>query len=371
MNRVTRINMLAGATIATALFLSGCSSNEEEAIVEKEVIRPVKLLTIKATDAINIRRFPAELKASEEADLAFRVGGQLMKMHVASGKRVNKGELLAELDPTDFKLQVELAQANQTLAEAQFKRIQSMLKQGATTQSQYDSTKATLDQANNALQSARNQLKYTKIYAPFNGVIASVETENFQYVAAAQPLMHLQNIDKLEVDFQIPENLVVSIRSTEAEYKANVVVDVAPEDNLYGVYKEHKTTPDQNTKAYDVTLSLVRESGTTQHTLLPGMTANVDIDLSQLIGAKKHFVVPVDAVLRHEDTSTGKAHSVVWVFNESTSTVETRNVELGTLEGNQIEILSGLKVGDQVVAAGVSSLTESMHVRPWKRERGL
>lgn len=370
MNRVKRINTMAGMAIIATLLITGCSPDETDITVEKEIIRPVKLMTIKSTDAINVRRFPAELQASEEVDLAFRVSGQIIKLNVTSGQRVQKGNLLATLDPTDFQLQIELAQANQRLAEAQFKRIQTMLKQNATTRSQYDSSKVALDQANNALQTAKNQLRYTKVYAPFDGVIASVDTEEFQYVGATQKLMHIQNIDRLEVDFQVPESLVVSIRSTQSNYAPVVTVDVAPEDELFGIYKEHKTTPDPSTKAYDVTLSLIREDHQ-EHTLLPGMTANVDIDLNQLIGEMKYFIVPVEAVLRHENTATGLSESSVWIFNESTNKVEARAVKLGVLHGDSIEIVEGLKENDRVVTAGVHTLTESMQVRPWTRERGL
>lgn len=366
-----RTNLMMGVTLIASLLLTACSSDQnDDAVVEKDIIRPVKLITIESTDAINIRRFPAELKASEEADLAFRVGGQLMQLNVVSGQRVKKGELLASLDPTDFKLQVELAQANQYLADAQFKRIQTIFKQNATTKSEYDSAKASLDQANNALQSAKNQMQYTQVFAPFDGVIASVDTENFQYVSATQTLMHIQNIDNLDVEFQVPESLVVSIKSTKSDYRAKVVVDVAPEEELYGAYKEHNTTPDNTTMAYDVTLKLIRQ-GKTVNTLLPGMTANVDLDLSAILGTKKHITVPVEAVLRHEDTSTGQSSSTVWVFNGETNKLEARTVTLGSLQGNHVEIISGLNAGEQIVAAGVYSLTETMQVRPWTRERGL
>lgn len=371
MNRLSGKTRLFGAMLLTTVALVGCSGEEDaQAQTTEEIVRPVKLLTIEATNAVNIRRFPAELQASEEADLAFRVGGQIIKLDAISGQRVKKGQLLATLDPTDYQLQVELAEANQQLAQAQFERIQTMLKQNAATRSQFDSAKANLDQSNNALQTARNQLKYTKVYAPFSGVIASVDTENFQYVSATQKLMHIQDIDNLEVSFQIPENLVASIRSTKSGYTPQVTIDVAPEDVLYGKYKEHKTTPDVSTKAYDVTLSLLR-TGQSQHTLLPGMTANVDIDLEQLLGSVKHFTVPVEAVLRQENTTTGEAESAVWVYNKATQKVEARAVKLGVLQGNSIEIIEGLKVGDQVVTAGVHTLTANMMVRPWTRERGL
>ncbi|KZN15042.1 efflux RND transporter periplasmic adaptor subunit [Marinomonas sp. TW1] len=370
MARAKRLNMMIGVTLATSLFLTACSSDSpEETSVEENIIRPVKLLTIESTDAINIRRFPAELQASEEADIAFRVGGQLQTLNVVAGQRVKKGDLLATLDPTDFKLEVELAEANQRLAEAQFKRIQTIFKQNATTKAEYDSSKANLDQANNALQTARNQLKYTKVYAPFNGVISNVDTENFQYVSAAQPLMHIQDIDNLDVEFEVPESLVVSIKGTHSDYHPRVIVDVAPTEVFHASYKEHNTSPNATTMAYEVTMHLIRNSN--QHTLLPGMTANVDIDVSTLLGTERHITVPVEAVMRHENTQTGEANSIVWVFNPDANKVVSRAIEVGALEGTQVEIIDGVSPGEQIVAAGIHSLTEGMEVRPWTRERGL
>ncbi|REG79532.1 efflux RND transporter periplasmic adaptor subunit [Marinomonas pollencensis] len=358
------------AILGLSLLLTACSSDNEDANLAKEVVRPVKLITIGSTEAINIRRFPGELKASQDADLALRVGGQLIKLNVVDGQRVKKGELLAELDPTDFKLEVELAQANQDLAKAQFDRTQIMLKRNATSKSQFDEAKATLAQADNALESAKNQLKYTKLYAPFDGVISSTSTENFQYVSATQTLMHIQDLDNLEVEFQVPESLVVSIKSAQNHYQPKVLVDVAPDAVYQGAYKEHKTMPDQSTMAYDVTLSLIRE-GAKQHTLLPGMTANVDMDLSKLLGVTKHIVVPVEAVVQTEDPNTGEAQSTVWVYQADNQTVTKKAVELGALKGSMIEIRSGLEPGEQIVAAGVDGLTAAMKVRPWTRERGL
>ncbi|BFM49596.1 efflux RND transporter periplasmic adaptor subunit [Marinomonas sp. THO17] len=371
MIRAKRLNLMMGITLATSLLLTACSpESTEETAAEKDIIRPVKLLTIQSTDAINIRRFPAELQASEEADIAFRVGGQLQTLNVIAGQRVKKGDLLATLDPTDFKLEVELAQANQRLADAQFKRIQAIFKQNATTKAEYDSSKANLDQANNALQTARNQLKYTKVYAPFDGVIATVDTENYQYVSAAQALMHIQNIDQLDVDFEVPESLVVSIKGTHSNYRPRVIVDVAPNEVFSAAYKEHNTSPNSTTMAYKVTMHLIRGDNN-HHTLLPGMTANVDIDVSILLGTKRHITVPVEAVMRHENIDTGESNSTVWVFNPDSNKVSSRMVELGALEGTQVEIINGISPGEQVVAAGIHSLTEGMEVRPWTRERGL
>ncbi|MEJ2419845.1 MAG: efflux RND transporter periplasmic adaptor subunit [Exilibacterium sp.] len=232
----------------------------------------------------------------EEADLAFRVGGQLAVLDVMAGQQVKKGELLARLDATDYRLQVELREANHRLAKSQFQRLKVMLPQGGATQSQFDEAKATLDQAANALQQAKNQLAYTHLYAPYDGVISSVSTENYQYVNATQPLMHLQNNQVLDVEFQVPENLIARLYRVNYQYQPKVLIDVIPGRVYNSHYREHTTTPDSYTKAYDVSLTLERPEQD-DVVLLPGMTATVEIDLRELLQHNRQaLLVPVEAV---------------------------------------------------------------------------
>lgn len=354
--------------IATAALLSGCAPEETTEVTEA-VIRPVKLYTIKATDLVSVRHFPAELKASNEADLAFRVGGQVSKLEVKEGEHVKRGQLLASLDPTDYQLQVELSQANYTLAKVQFDRIKVMLSQKATTQAQFDEAKASLDQAANALENAKNQLGYTELRAPYDGVIASLSIDNFEYVGATQTILHIQNIEQMDVEFQIPERLVANIQKVALQYRPTVSIDAVPNVKFEGVYKEHRTTPDVMTKSYDATISLVNTSKANIN-LLPGMTATVDLDISQISGQPTHITVPIEAVMRQQG-SEGSSDSIVWIYNSEQGHVSPRKVTLGDMTEDSIEIVSGVEPGEQVVAAGVHGLTEAMQVRPWTRERGI
>lgn len=354
--------------LTTTALLTGCS-NEESNSLEEEIIRPVKLFTVDATDAVSIRHFPAELKASEEANLAFRVGGQVTQLNVREGQHVKQGELLASLDPTDYQLKVELSQANYKLAKAQFDRIKTMVAKNAATQAQFDEAKATLDQTENALETAKNQLGYSELRAPYDGVIASLSIENYEYVAATQTILHIQNIEQMDVDFQIPERLVANIKKVALQYHPQVSIDAVPDQVFEAVYKEHRTAPDMTTKSYDATISLLN-TDQAEVNLLPGMTATVDLDISQISGQPKHITVPIEAVMRQQKDD-GSSHSIVWVYDSEANTVNPRQVELGNMTQDSIEIMSGLKPGEQVVAAGVNSLTSDMQVRPWKREGGI
>lgn len=355
-------------TFAATAFLAGCSS-EENLETTTQVIRPVKLYTIDATDVVSIRHFPAELKASDEADLAFRVGGQITRLEVKEGQRVERGQLLASLDPTDYQLQVELSQANYKLAKAQFDRIKTMLAKNATTQAQFDEAKATLDQTENALETAKNQLGYSELRAPYDGVIASLSIDNYEYVGATQTILHIQNIEQMDVEFQIPERLVANIQKVALQYHPQVSIDAVPSQTFEAVYKEHRTTPDVTTKSYDATISLL-DTEDAPINLLPGMTATVDLDISQISGKPTHITVPIEAVMRRQ-TSEGNSQSVVWVYDPAAGTVSPREVSLGDMTNASIEITTGLNPGEQVVAAGVHDLTPDLTVRPWTRERGI
>ncbi|OUR67984.1 efflux transporter periplasmic adaptor subunit [Marinomonas sp. 42_23_T18] len=358
-----------GAILATSLLISACSPEQESTQIQETVVRPVKLVTVSSNIAHNIRSFPAELKASKEANLAFRVGGQLNQLVVTSGQVVKKGQLLASLDPTDFKLDLELAKADYRFAKSNFDRTKSTYEKKVSSRASYEASRASLDQAENALQRAKNKLSYTRLYAPFDGVIADVETENFQYINATQSLIHFQDNKSIDVEFHIPESLIANIQASAVNYKPNVIINVLNNKVYKAHYKEYSTTPDDETKTYEITMGIERDADDSAR-LLPGMTADVVIDLGLLINQTQNILLPVEAIF--ETTTAGNSpEQKVWVYDASNQRAVMRKVEVGSLQGDRIVIISGLKEGEQVIAAGVHSLTSDTKVRPWVRERGL
>lgn len=358
-----------GAILATSLLISACSPEQENTQIQETVVRPVKLVTVSSNIAHNIRSFPAELKASKEADLAFRVGGQLNQLVVTSGQVVKKGQLLASLDPMDFELDLELAKADYRFAKSNFDRTKSTYEKKVSSRASYEASRASLDQAENALQRAKNKLSYTRLYAPFDGVIADVETENFQYISATQSLIHIQDDKGIDVEFHIPESLIANIQASAVNYKPNVIINVLNNKVYKAHYKEYSTTPDDETKTYEITMGIERDANDTAR-LLPGMTADVVIDLGLLINQTQNILLPVEAIF--ETTTAGKTpEQKVWVYDASNQRAVMRKIEVGSLQGDRIVVISGLNEGEQVIAAGVHSLTSDTKVRPWVRERGL
>lgn len=356
--------------IATSLLLTGCKP-EQQTVEREPVVRPVKLSTIGSL-SVAMRYFPAEFVASEETDLTFRVAGQLDTLPVVSGQEVSKGQLLAALDDKDFKLNISQRQTAYDLAKLQQRRISAMVKQRAATQSQLDEINNTVKQAATALQQAKNQLSYSKIYAPFSGVIAKVYADNFEFVNAAAPIVKLEDAESIDVQFQVPEDFIVRIQNNDRTYRPNITVDSMPGKIFTATYKDHSTNPDPNTKSYTVTLTMPRPDPDADNLLLlPGMTAEVQVNANVLLGEPQYWLVPVEAVFTPEDQSLDENTRAVWIYNPETHLLSKRKVTVGELQSDQIQIVDGLKEGEQIVTAGVHAMREGMEVRPWVKERGL
>ncbi len=454
--------------LPAALLLSAC---DQAPAPQEQAPRLVKLFTVEDPAGARLREFPARLKATEEAELSFRIGGQLKTLNVLQGQPVKRGQLIASLDDADQRLRLRDRQASYDLANAQFKRIAQLLERQMISRSEYDQRKAALDSASAALSLARQELDYTRILAPFDGVaanthvdnfhvvqakqpivtlqsgdslddadqrlrlrdrqasydlanaqfkriaqllerqmisraeydqrkatldsasaalslarqeleytsilapfdavVASTHVDNFQVVQAKQPVVTLQSGNQLDVLFQMPENLLTNLRSREEnrDYHPSVILDSLPGREFEAVYKEHSTQPDPKTLTYQVTLSMPRPEGLN---LLPGMSATVKVDLAQVsrdLGSR--LLVPVEAVFSPDDS--GPEVKQVWVAREQDGVLRltARQVEVGQLSRNSIEVLSGIEPGEQIVAVGGAELEEGQAVRPWVRERGL
>ncbi|WP_028862859.1 efflux RND transporter periplasmic adaptor subunit [Psychromonas aquimarina] len=365
--------MLSG-TIFMGSLLSGCDS-AESAAVQAPVVRPVKLITIGDDAFQKSRIFPAELAASQQADLAFRINGELVKLDLIEGQQVKKGQLLAQLDDRDAKNNLLNAEANYDLAELDFQRKEQLLKQKLISKAEFDTARATLKSTKSALNAAQDQLKYTRLTAPFSGVVAKVESDNYQMIQAAQVVLALQGDQLLDVTIQVPESLIISLdnNNLDKQYQPQVrFVSQGQNNNTYPVsYKERSSKVSPGTQTYAVTFSLPPPQDLN---VIPGMSAELLLDMSAVYrsrlsaeGLDSIAVLPQSAIVKSD--IDGKTN--VWRFNAADNRVEAVNVTLGQVRTNGIEVLSGLNKGDQIVAVGAFAVKAGMEVKPLRWERGV
>jgi RND family efflux transporter MFP subunit len=352
------------------LFLTACK--EPVAPVVEEVSRPAKLHTVSTTGGDQLRSFPGEVHATDQAELAFRVSGELIEFPATRGKRVEKGELLARLDPADFKAALDQEQAQYDLSKAQFDRVAELVERQLVSQSEYDQRNALMKVHKSNLDRARNNLDYTSIYAPFDGVVARVMSENYESVATGQVIMILQTGKMIDVTINVPESIVARIERRTAQSNPRPVrvrFDTTGNETYEAIYKEHEEQADPATLTYKVTVSLPVPEGVN---ILPGMSATVLANLGNLLDEGDESVyVPIEAVFSAEEEPLDAEYKYVWVVDPDSMRTARRAVRAGQFSGANISVLEGLDKGELIIAAGVNAVQEGMLVHPMKREGGL
>ncbi|MBA3989105.1 efflux RND transporter periplasmic adaptor subunit [Aliidiomarina maris] len=365
---------IAPLAIASVM-LTGCQPEPDTGIHANHV-RPVHLHVVSGDSDHQIRRFPAVVEATQTAELAFRVGGELQQLPLRPGQSVRQGQVVAALDPNDFELAAEQAQARAELTRAQFERNQRMLDQALISASVFDQAQADLRVAEANLRSAQANLDYTRLKAPFNGVIAHLHVENFENVAPQQPIMTLQVDGHIDVSIQVPELLFARVRR-DLEYQPDIAFDSVPGQTFKASIREWDRIADPATNTYRVVFTLPSPQGVN---ILPGMTATVLIDATQMTERQRAvMLLPVNAVFAPEQQPLQPGIAYVWVFEDASDNrsgerygyVRLRAVEIADMTNQGVQVLSGIEPGERVVQAGVHQLQEGQKVSAWARERGL
>lgn len=347
-----------------AITLVGCSKPEPA----PEPIRAVKLITVGDSTVAARQEYAGEVRARVESRLGFRVGGKLVQRPADVGQRVQAGQLLAQLDASDLGLasqaaqaQVSAAQTQRDLAAADLKRFTELKAQGFISQAELDRRQAALDAAEASLRQARaqgavqgNQAAYARLLADAAGVVVAVDAEVGQVVAAGTPVLRLARDGARDVVFAVPEDRLASVRpGTAAQVRlwagAPGGAVAAP---LTGTVREVAASADPLTRTYQAKLALPAgvdvPLGATAYVSLAGEAAG---------GPAIHL--PTSALVR---ASGPEGATAVWVFDPATSTVQPRTVQLAGADGHQMLVASGLRAGEEVVAAGTHVLAPGQKV---------
>lgn len=352
--------------VSLGLLLTGCDN--AEVTTEASIIRPVKLFTVTNEHLAAIRQFPAVVEPTKRANLTFRVSGKLIELSGRPSNNVEQGQLLARLDDTDFKLQLDQASARYDLAKNQFERAQMLIQQKLISQAQFDEIKAQLQVAQADFSAAKTALSYTRLEAPFAGTISRLLVENHENIAAQQPIMELQVRGHVDVVIQVPEDVISNVRH-DIDYQPEVIFDSHPEYRYRATLREWDSRSDPSTNSFKVVFSMKSPE---EFNVLSGMTANVIVDMSQVNRNNSNALyIPVTAIFMPDEQNLASQQSYVWLYDKQQGTVTKRLVSVGELTNAGVAITSGIAVGDTIVTAGVQQLSEGQQVRPWVRERGL
>ncbi|WP_427911782.1 efflux RND transporter periplasmic adaptor subunit [Ramlibacter sp. MMS24-I3-19] len=345
-------------TLAVAL-LGGCSKPEPA----PEPVRSVKVLTVAPSAYQSTREFSGEVRPRIESRLGFRVAGKIVRRQAEAGQWVKPGDVLAQVDPQDYRLaaqaaqaQVAAAQTNRDLAAADYQRYSRLKDQNFISGAELERRDTTLKAAQAQLRQAQaqlatqsNQARYTNLVADVPGVITAIEAEPGQVVTAGMPVVRIAQDGPRDVVFSVPEDKIAAIR-----VGTPVAVRIWSGGSFDGKVREVGASADPVTRTFTVKVGL---EGADQPPL--GTTAYVSPQGLSLAGAAV-IKLPTSA-LRQDGKDTA-----VWVLDKPSMTVRSQPVQIATADGNEAVIAGGLQPGMTVVAAGVHVLSPGQKVRIWE-----
>lgn len=342
---------------AMALVLAACGKAPEPV----EEIRPVRTLTVGASQTSAEHRYSGEVRARYESTLGFRVPGKLVGRKVDVGMQVKAGQVLAQLDPKDLALsesaaqaQVAAARAQAEVAELDYRRVKELLAKGFISKAEYDrqetQLKATKAQAEAVVAQAAvqtNQTAYSRLLADHDGVVTAVLAEVGQVVSAGQPVIQIARQGEIEIAVAIPEDRVSSL---SVGMPVSVSLWSLPGKSFAGHIRELSSAADPYARTYGLRVSVAEPPPE----MKLRMTATVSIPLP---GQPDRIHLPSAAMV----TQDGKAG--VWVVEPETSSVHFKAVEFAGVDGSQVLIGSGLSGGEVVVTAGAAYLHAGQKVK--------
>ncbi len=350
------------STVLSVIALTALVACEQEVAEEQApVVRPVKLLTIGTLEGGAIVEFPGSISATQDAEMAFEVAGQIIELPVSEGDDVETDAVLAKLDNRDYVAARDRALAQRNAARADFNRYNEAFKADAVTAQDLDLARRNLDVAQADLATAQKGVDDAVLKAPFAGRVAIKYVEEFETVQAKQAVLLLQDESGLEIDVDIAERdwarAQPGLTNEQITERAQprVVISSIPDREFPARIISKATAADPVTRTYRVTLSFEKPDDLN---ISPGMTGKVVITAREDVAVDSGVLIPASAVLADAENNP-----YVWVVNSGENAVRRRAVQLGQVSGDSVRVTAGLENGDQVATSGVHSLVEGMLVR--------
>jgi len=344
------------AAVLVSAALMGCSKPPPA----EDPVRAVKVQTVGASAYGTAPEFSAEVRARVETPMGFRVAGKILRRQAELGQRVQAGQVLAQLDPQDYRLAADAARAqqasaqtNRDLAAADLKRYRELRAQNFISgaelerrETTYKSAQAQFEQAQAQLASQGNQTSYATLVADTAGVVTAIEAQPGQVVSAGTPVLRIAQDGARDVVFAVPED-----RAAQIKPGSDVAVrGWAGGPELPGKVREVAASADPVTRTYTVKVAIDAATA-------PPLGATVYARPQSL----SHVGAPVlklpTSALRQEGNG-----SAVWLLDKASMTVRSQPVQVATADGNEAVIAQGLEPGMQVVVAGVHVLAPGQKV---------
>ena len=339
--------------ISVMLLATSCGHKKEGDVT---LIRPVKTATASSQSVIR-KDFSGIVEAVEYVKLAFRVSGQVINLPVVEGQRVKKGQLIAAIDPRDISLQYAADKAAYETAAAQVERNKRLLGRQAISVQEYEISVANYQKAKSAYELSSNNMRDTKLTAPFDGSIEKRLVENYQRVNSGEGIVQLVNTQKLRIKFTVPDDYLYLLRAKDVTFK--VVFDTYPDTVFNAKLEEYL---DISTAGTGIPVIITIEDPAFNRSLYdvkPGFTCKIKLasDVAPFL-EEKLVNIPLSAIFGESENQK----TYVWVVKDNKVSKREVTVYSPTGEANAL-ISTGVQPGETIVIAGVHQLVDGQTVK--------
>ncbi|MBU9866623.1 efflux RND transporter periplasmic adaptor subunit [Rahnella aquatilis] len=348
----------AACLIIVAIVLTGCG---DKAHKQAPSVRPVRTISAPPPVALSSLIQTGEIRAHEEVTLGFRLDGRILTRQAEVGDRVIAGQVLATQESETSRNQFSSAQADLNSARAaeqvaalSLRRMQLLMPSGAIARSQLDSAQADWQAARakrqsseDALKNAQENVSWTKLTAPADGVITQVSASAGQVVSAGQSVITLASGSLRDAVFDVADPQSVP---QQADSLFTISLLSAPSVVAQGHFRDVSPQADPQTRTWRLRITLDNPP--------PAMALGASVQLTLNASGPRLTALPASALTRSGDKPA------VFVVDEKTLTLHLRPVVIGRYSTSEIFLSAGVHPGERVVIAGVSKLREGEKVMP-------
>lgn len=346
---------------------------EKEKIPLEEVTTPVIAFRVKKVDFKETIPILGTIKPFEEIKLKFETKGKVKKVYKKEGERLKKGDILAELDESEFLLREEyaknkyIAEKNTYLSmEKEYQLKEKLYKKGAILKDKLEEAKLKLEAQKYRMKAAESEwrlaqedLKKLKIVSPCNGVIDEKKIEEGEVVSPQDEAFTILKVDKVYAEVGITEKDIAKVKKG---LKAQIKTDAYPQEEFSGIVKNILPS----IKGISRTLTLKIEIDNKKGLLLPGMFIRGDIILADL---KDVYVVPKESLLK-----AGSRYIMIFIKPQEKvtqeklekegikGTIEVRNVEVKYV-GEKYAQVSGVEENELIVFQATKTLSPTLPIK--------
>jgi len=370
MKRQRAVFLGAALLLGLVILSAGCGAARTTAQAGDRSI-PVEVAPATRQTLIAKTAFSGKVYSDQEVALTPKIPGKVSSVRVKVGDQVRAGTVLLTLDPQDLQRAVDLAELGVRSAEANYQRTKEQIDlakknlerqrqlyaAGIISQAQLESFESQAsetplqlaqiqwDQAKLSLQQARDALSNAAVLAPMDAAVAAVNVKAGEIASNVQPAVTLTDTASIYVALAVPENIVASLKAGQ---EAKVAVLAAGVAEVPGHIASIAPSADSRTQLYSVKVALANQDGA----IKPGMFARVEMPTetqADVLAIKSEAIV----------VKNGK--NTVYVVEDGRAAA--KEVVAGLDTGEQVEIIQGLKAGDQVIVKGQTLVEQGGKVR--------